>query len=79
MEIRIAVIVDEWGNWRASGIGFVGDNERDDEQRCSNQMKYLQKCGITHEGLQTRRYWVDVDIDLPGAVDVVEGKVCGHE
>lgn len=68
MKVRIAMAIDNTGEWAAFGQGNVNQTPFNDAEA----MDYIAVGGVS-EG--ERRYWVEVDIDLPqpSVVETVTG------
>lgn len=57
MKVRIALAIDSTGQWNSMGYGNLNQPPVGDDELMDFAL------GMVNEG--ERRYWVDVDIDLP--------------
>lgn len=57
MKVRIALAIDSTGQWNAMGYGNVNQLPVEDGE--------LMEIAVDSVSEGERRYWVEVDIDLP--------------
>lgn len=66
MKVRIALAIDSTGQWNSMGYGNVNQLPVEDRE--------LMELAVDSVSEGERRYWVEVDIDLPQpSVETVTG------